>query len=330
MGPRKDDPEDLEDAGPLDDGWGGEDARTEAQDDKRTLPPPLPRPPAVPGSSVDTPPPEVVVAPPPPPPPLPPPGPGAYASAGAVPYEVLARRIRQERVYAAIGGALFIGLVAYSCSVSNDRDDTRSELHETVAAKTQVESDLTVEKQAKAEAEGVVATCNKDRKADQQDAAERVAKVEADLGGCREAVGKMTTAQQEAQRKLDEFNAVTQSFQKMIDTGTLEVEIQRGEMEVKLPAGVLFASGRAELSKAGKDAIGQVAEVLKTMPNRRFTIAGHTDNYSTQGTPFHSNWELSAARAVTVTEMLIQQGIRADHLVAAGYGAGYPAVSYTH
>jgi chemotaxis protein MotB len=60
--------------------------------------------------------------------------------------------------------------------------------------------------------------------------------------------------------------------------------------------------------------------VLRTIGNRRFQVAGHTDNVPITTTKFNSNWELSTERAVVVVRFLIGRGLRPDLLSAAGYG----------
>ena len=105
----------------------------------------------------------------------------------------------------------------------------------------------------------------------------------------------------------------------MIDSGKLDVSFRNGKMVVKLPASVLFASGSAELSDGGKQALAEVAAVLKQMPDRRFTVGGHTDNVPIRTPRFPSNWELSTARAVEVTRLLIEAGMRPEVVGAAGY-----------
>jgi chemotaxis protein MotB len=56
-------------------------------------------------------------------------------------------------------------------------------------------------------------------------------------------------------------------------------------------------------------------------------INGHTDKQPISGGGrFKSNWELSAARAISVVEYFISQGIPPDRLVAAGYGEYQPLV----
>jgi chemotaxis protein MotB len=55
-------------------------------------------------------------------------------------------------------------------------------------------------------------------------------------------------------------------------------------------------------------------------------VNGHTDKQPITGTAgrFQSNWDLSAARAISVVQFLVGKGIPAEHLVAAGYGEFFP------
>lgn len=156
------------------------------------------------------------------------------------------------------------------------------------------------------------------------DTSTRLLNVQAQLTTCRTSVSNLEDQRKKAQKLVDEFERLTARFQKMIDTGKLDVVFRRGQMIVKLPARVLFPSGKAVLSEGGKEAIAEVAKVLRTMRRRRFTVAGHTDNVPVRGEEFASNWELSTARAVTVTSVLIENGVKPRSLVAAGYGPYAP------
>ena len=53
-------------------------------------------------------------------------------------------------------------------------------------------------------------------------------------------------------------------------------------------------------------------------------VDGHTDKRPIQSPQFHSNWELSAARAIAVVQYLISKGVSPQHLVAAGFGEFQP------
>jgi chemotaxis protein MotB len=129
--------------------------------------------------------------------------------------------------------------------------------------------------------------------------------------------------------QLAEFQELTRQFQRMIDSGRLEVSFRRGRMIVELPAQVLFPSGSAELTDEGGKALDEVAKILRTMRQRRFIVAGHTDNVPVATERFASNWDLSSARAVKVTAELIRGGLRPEQLVAAGYSEYDPVARNT-
>lgn len=119
--------------------------------------------------------------------------------------------------------------------------------------------------------------------------------------------------------QLAEFQQLTRQFKRMIDSGRLKVTFRRGRMIVELPAQVLFPSGSADLTDEGSKSLDEVAKILRVMHDRRFIVAGHTDNVPVANERFASNWELSSARAVKVTAQLIRGGLRPEQLVAAGH-----------
>ena len=73
-------------------------------------------------------------------------------------------------------------------------------------------------------------------------------------------------------------------------------------------AAVLRPEGRAELDKLA----GALLDLEKQIPseiNWVLRVDGHTDTRQLSGnSPFKSNWELSAARAISVVQYLISQG----------------------
>jgi chemotaxis protein MotB len=91
-------------------------------------------------------------------------------------------------------------------------------------------------------------------------------------------------------------------------------------MILKLPSEVLFDSGKAELKGAGKTALGEVLTILLEFKDRRFQVAGHTDNVPIRSRDFKSNWELSAARAVSVVKAMVEAGFDARNVSASGFG----------
>ena len=128
--------------------------------------------------------------------------------------------------------------------------------------------------------------------------------------------------------ELAEFKQMTRELSRMIDSGRLQVTFRRGRMVVELKAQVLFPSGSTDLTADGKQALTDVAKSLRKFSGRHFIVAGHTDNVPVSGR-FENNWDLSSARAVTVTGALIRGGLRPAQLVAAGYGEYDPIARNT-
>ncbi|MCI4663595.1 MAG: peptidoglycan -binding protein [Neomegalonema sp.] len=96
---------------------------------------------------------------------------------------------------------------------------------------------------------------------------------------------------------------------------------------------VLFESGSAELSDAGKAELARFASALRaiepSIPKELkwvLRIDGHTDKVPLSDTSeFKSNWELSQARALSVvTYLTAEQSIAPNRLAAAGFGEYQP------
>ena len=94
---------------------------------------------------------------------------------------------------------------------------------------------------------------------------------------------------------------------------------------------VLFAAGLADISEAGKAELAKLAGAIKQLEqeipadvNWVLRVDGHTDQRPINTPQFPSNWELSAARSISVTKYLVAEGVSAQHLVAAGFGDSRP------
>ena len=95
---------------------------------------------------------------------------------------------------------------------------------------------------------------------------------------------------------------------------------------------VFFDSGAAVLRPEGKAELDQLATALleldKQIPseiNWVLRVDGHTDvRPVSAGSQFKSNWDLSAARAISVVQYLISKGVSPQRLVAAGFGEFQP------
>ncbi len=93
---------------------------------------------------------------------------------------------------------------------------------------------------------------------------------------------------------------------------------------------VFFDTGRADLKPEGRIELDKLATVLLELENNIpadlpwvLRVDGHTDVRPVTGF-FKSNWDLSAARAISVVQYLISKGVPPQRLVAAGFGEFQP------
>jgi len=94
---------------------------------------------------------------------------------------------------------------------------------------------------------------------------------------------------------------------------------------------VLFSSGAAELGENGRKSMAAFAktllEISKSIPPEIdwvLRVDGHTDKQPIHTARFPSNWELSIARALSVTKYLIARGIPPERLAPTGFGEFQP------
>ena len=153
------------------------------------------------------------------------------------------------------------------------------------------------------------------------------ASLESSLSETQQALERLRAEQRQARERLAAFEQMVERFRSMIDAGQLRVRIRNNRMVVELPEGVLFDSGRAEIKRDGQETLRQVATILKTIEDRDFQIAGHTDNVPIRSRRFPSNWELSSARAVNVARFLVGEGVAPTRLSAAGYADTEPVAN---
>ncbi len=157
--------------------------------------------------------------------------------------------------------------------------------------------------------------------------AEDEAAFSADLEAAQRALEDLRARERLARTRLETYRSLLQRFSEMISAGRLRVRVVRNQIVVELPEAVLFDSGRDRIKPEGREVLEQVSEVLASIVDRQFRVAGHTDNVPIHTSRFPSNWELSTARAVNVVKLMIEQGLGAQRLSAAGYADTQPVGS---
>ena len=95
---------------------------------------------------------------------------------------------------------------------------------------------------------------------------------------------------------------------------------------------VLFPVGSANLSATGLEQLATLAATIREISGQIpagvpwiMRVDGHADRQPLSSrSGYATNWELSAARAITVVKQLIAEGVPADHLAATGFGDNQP------
>ncbi|PIW51299.1 MAG: flagellar motor protein [Zetaproteobacteria bacterium CG12_big_fil_rev_8_21_14_0_65_54_13] len=93
---------------------------------------------------------------------------------------------------------------------------------------------------------------------------------------------------------------------------------------IRFPDHIAFASGHVDLSPEALAFIDKLAITFLKPEIIEIQIEGHTDATPTRGSEYASNWELSAARAMTVFHALEERGVPRGRMITAGMGDLHP------
>ncbi len=106
--------------------------------------------------------------------------------------------------------------------------------------------------------------------------------------------------------------------QRKDELAKLEVLRRKNELVLRLADNILQEPARKVLKP--------VADLVRPL-KVSVRVEGHTDSIPIHSSRWRSNWELSTARATTVVEFLLENGLSAPRLSAAGYGEHHPVAS---
>ena len=121
----------------------------------------------------------------------------------------------------------------------------------------------------------------------------------------------------EIQEKMEE------ALLPLIGNSTIGFEKHPEGVKLTIPSKFLFASARANLLQTSNNLIDTIANVLAGI-DMQIQVDGHTDAVPIKSFMYESNWQLSAARAVTVAQSLIDKGVPAQNIVIRAYGEQRP------
>lgn len=109
-----------------------------------------------------------------------------------------------------------------------------------------------------------------------------------------------------------------------IEEGKVDVHLEPRGLVVSLRQATFFPSGEDTIDPGTYPSIARIVEAIRDLPNP-VRLEGHTDSQPIHTARFRSNWELSAARAIAVMELVATRfGVPRERLAIAGYADTAP------
>jgi chemotaxis protein MotB len=132
-----------------------------------------------------------------------------------------------------------------------------------------------------------------------------------------------------ASREVDDLRALEARIAKALRAkgylGDVEMKIDERGLTISLVSRhIVFRANEAALSSRGQHVLDVLAPVIRSLTNQ-VDVDGHTNQIRVKPKYYATDWELSAARAVTVLRYLDERGrVPAERLAAVAYGHEKP------
>jgi chemotaxis protein MotB len=128
---------------------------------------------------------------------------------------------------------------------------------------------------------------------------------------------------------LNQRMAALESYLRRVLVGFPEADVsiqtQANGLKLTLSRNLLFSQSDDQVHWKGRQALQQIAVVLRENPDLDLQIVGHTNPSS----DFDRDWAISGTRAIAVAKDLITYGVNAEKITAGGQGGSTPIVPGT-
>jgi chemotaxis protein MotB len=124
---------------------------------------------------------------------------------------------------------------------------------------------------------------------------------------------------------LPAMNYLNRELEEEIRQGKMQVSMQARGLVVSLQQTAFFPSGDDAIPEQTYQSVAKVAEVVNGVPNP-VRLEGHTDSVPLNpDARFRTNWELSAARAIAMMELLVSCcAVDRERFSISGYADNAP------
>lgn len=216
------------------------------------------------------------------------------------------------------------------------RDQIRAELEQQIAAREDIRQQLQTESALNLDNLAQIALLNKQ------------------LGEFRQQLAALADALEIAEQKLADKQIVIEDLGQRLNTALASKarQLQRYSSEFFgrlrealgqypdiriegdrfiLPSELLFESGSDQLGAEGRQQVARLARTLNEIAaiipadiDWILRVDGHTDRRPINSERFESNWELSAARAISLVRQMAENGVPLARMAAAGFAEYHP------
>ncbi|UDM06323.1 OmpA family protein [Halomonas sp. NyZ770] len=134
---------------------------------------------------------------------------------------------------------------------------------------------------------------------------------------------------QQRQRSLQVANSIEALLATALPEGVVEIEVEEARVIVRIAENGTFGSGTANVTPAFASLLVELASLISGLTGT-LSVHGHTDNVPIRTAQFRSNWDISAMRAASVANVLIEDGNMApERLIIQGFAETRPVASNT-
>ena len=216
------------------------------------------------------------------------------------------------------------------------RDQIRAELEQQIAAREDIRQQLQTESALNLDNLAQIALLNKQLGEFRQqlaalaDALEIAEQEIADRQIVIEDLGqRLNTALASKARQLQRYRS--EFFGRLRETLGQYPDIRIEGDRFILPSELLFESGSDQLGAEGLQQVARLARTLNEIAaiipadiDWILRVDGHTDRRPINSERFQSNWELSAARAISLVRQMAENGVPLARMAAAGFAEYHP------
>ena len=159
-----------------------------------------------------------------------------------------------------------------------------------------------------------------------QNSSSEISKLSGDLKAREQRLKEVEEVLKKRDEATNQLKEKLQSALLGFTKSGLSVDIRSGKVYVSLMDKLLFPSGSIVIDEKGKQALKELAKVLKSQPDINIAVEGHTDSQKIKNLgQIKDNWDLSVLRSTSVVRYLTEEeSVESVRMTATGKGEFQP------